>query len=58
MGCAGQSSRFKFLRAEGLMKNLTGSNICSGFRFVFVLSKAFITGALKCEDFHSNMLFE
>src|SRR6218665_3237890 len=51
---AEQSSRFKFLRAEGLMENLTGSNVYSEFRLVSVLSKALITEALKCEDFHSN----
>ena len=49
-----QSSQFQFLRAQGLMENLTGSNSRSEFQLVSLMSKEFLRKALQYDDSKSN----
>ena len=48
------SSHFQFLRAQDLMENLTGSNSCSEFQLVSLLSKHFLNKTLEHDGYKSN----
>jgi len=49
-----QSSHFQFLRAQGLMENLTGSNSRSEFHLLSLMAKQLLSKALKHHDSISN----
>src|SRR6218665_2085035 len=49
-----KSNRFQFLRAKSLMENLTGTNSHSEFHLLSLLTKQFLTKALKHDDTIAN----
>src|SRR6218665_3018797 len=50
MAYTAEVSRFQFLRAQDLMKTLTGFNSRSEFQLLTPMSKVYIRKALECES--------
>src|SRR6218665_1551200 len=49
-------SELLFLKAQGLMENLTGSNDDLEFQIMCKISYFLLTAALECDDYKTNTL--